>query len=102
MYIYIYIYIYIHIYYIYYIYIHIYTLSPRYESLFLPGDYKFLRSYCVNVYYKKTKKNPKNKKNAFPCKSQKYLKGPPFHFKNVQIKNICDVVELPQNPRNPL
>ena len=60
--IYIYIYIYIHIYYIYYIYIHIYTLSPRYESLFLPGDYKFLRSYCVNVYYKKTKKTPKNKK----------------------------------------
>ena len=23
-----------------------------------------------------------------------------FNFKNVKIKNICDVVEIPKNPRN--
>ena len=46
-----------YIYYIYikykykYICIYIY-IYPRYDSL-LPGDCKFLREFCVNVYYKK-------------------------------------------------
>ena len=28
-------------------------LPPRYDSIFLPGDCKFSRSFCVNVYYRK-------------------------------------------------
>ena len=53
-----------------YIYIYIYTCiyftlvfnfyftsqPPRYDSLFLPGDSKLLRWFCVNVYYKKKEK----------------------------------------------
>ena len=40
-----------------YIYIYIslltFTIPPKYDSLFLPGDCKFLCWFCVNVYYDK-------------------------------------------------
>ena len=38
----------------------------------------------------------------FRANFNKKLKWPPFHCQNVWIKNICDVVEIPKNPRNPL
>ena len=43
------------------------------------------------------------KENVFPWKFQKFLKEPSFHFhKYVRHKNICDVVELHKNARDPL
>ena len=42
------------------------------------------------------------KQNAYPCKFQKKIKCRRFIVTNVQIKNICDVVEITKNPQNPL
>ena len=33
-----------------------FTFSPRYDSLFQPGDCKFLHRFCVSIYYKKKRK----------------------------------------------
>ena len=33
-----------------------FTFSHRYDSLFKPGDCKFLHRFCVRIYYKKERK----------------------------------------------
>ena len=49
-------------------------------------------------------KNKQNKQKVYLCKFQtkKNSKGRCFIVKNVQIKNISEVVEITKNPANPL
>ena len=44
----------------------------------------------------------KETKCIYPCKFQKNLKGSPFDFQKCVDQNICDIVEITKNPRNPL
>ena len=44
----------------------------------------------------------KEKKNHFCVNLKEIWKDGHFFVKNVYIKNICDVVELPKNTQNPL
>ena len=60
-------------------------LSPRYNSLFSPGDCKFLRWFCVNVYYKtKSKKQKKWEIVLGPVKTFSFV----FKIILKQLKNL--------------
>ena len=43
-----------------------------------------------------------NKEAKYPCKLKNKLKGPPLHVQKCVDQNICDVVEITENPQNPL